>query len=1164
MKRLIGLLVVLLCAVGIGFGQATSGNLVGTVKDTTGAVIPNANVVAVNEDTGASYSAKTDASGNLSIPNLPYGNYDVTASAAGFSNQTLKAFRIDVNKSSTLNLVMSVSTTQTVEVSSVAAVALDTTSTNLTQTFQTQELANLPSATVGLGVLNVSLLSPGVASSGGIGIGVGPSVGGQRPRNNNFTIEGIDNNDKGVTGPLVYIPNDAVGEFSIITNQFSPEFGHSSGGQFNTNVISGTNTFHGALYEYFQNRNLNAENLPAGQHRPNPRYDFNRYGGQVGGPILKDRLFFFVNYERQTTGQSLTNYLCTPTAAGISQLQSIASAANLNTNNLAQYVKYTPPAPSQIDASVDAACFNQASGPQTIAIFSGTTKSAGPYPDNALGAIYGSGTRYDIPAGNYLVSAPTFINFNALTTNGDYTISSKDSLRVTYLHNSNTQQDTAAALPAFYQPLPLKYHLVAISEFHTFTPTLTNETRLGFTRFTQVYSAGDYKFPGLDSFPNIYIYDQNGLDYGPDDNAPQSTVQNLYQFTDNISWTKGHHTFKIGFDGRKFIAPQTFTQRVRGDYEWDYLTEYLHDVAPTAFGERSQGNFIYYGDQTALYGYANDTWRVSPSVTLNYGLRYEFTSVPVGERAQSLNSAASVPGLINFSAPQPQYKNFDPRVGIDWAPDEKTSVRLGFGMAQDVLFDNLGLLSFPPQYSSTNDVGAAPSPNPGDPNFLSKGGLPAGTGTLAVFCKDGTGPGTGVPCVTDLAAQRAATSAYMPNQIVPYAETWSVGVQRVFASNYTAEVRYVGTRGIHLPTQIQLNVQPRVNASNQLFTSLGSSGIVIDPTTNTATTTTSADANTLANIEAGSNILPAYSAHDFTSKITSYQPYSGSNYNGLQANLTRRFQNGFLLNASYTWSKTMDDATAEVFSTVLTPRRPQNSQDVNADYSRSALDRTHRLTIAAIYDLPYFKHSNWFEKNLIGNWRITPTYTYESPEYATALSGVNSNLNGDSTGIDRPIVNPNGQKGTGSGVIPVFSSNPTLVASCQTDPPTTPAPTQCDGNLVGYVASNPNAQYIQAGAGTLPNASRNTLAIRPIDNIDLAVSKRINITERMGVEFQAQAFNVLNHPQYTAGTISTVDQTSTQTLSTQFQSVSKSAFNHPELLFTPNARNLQLAAKFTF
>lgn len=982
-------------------------------------------------------------------------------------------------------------------------------------------------------------------------------------------IEGIDNNDKGVTGPLVYVPTEAVGEFSLITNQFSPEFGHSSGGQFNTNVISGTNHVHGQIYEYFQNRNLNAEDVPAGQPQPNARYDYNRYGAQVGGPIKKDSIFYFVNFERHTIGQNIQHYICTPTADG---MNTIKGMTGLNANNVAVFTQYIPVSPVQVTDANDNSCFNQASGPQTVALFSGTNLDKNNTPSAAVGApVYGSGTETDIPVGNYLVSGGSYENFDALTTSGDWKISSRDSLRARYIYNTEGSLDNVAALPVFFQTQPYKFHLFALSEYHTFTPNLANEIRIGFNRYVTVVPAGDYKFPGLDSFPNLYFYDLGSIDVGPDDNAPQSTVQNLYQFVDNISWTKGKHLFKIGFDGRKYISPQTFTQRVRGDYEWNYLTEYLHDLAPTGFGERSTGNFVYYGDQTALYGYFNDTWRILPTVTLNYGLRYEFTSVPVGQRTQALNSAASVPGLINFHAPQPQYKNFDPRIGIDWAPDDKTSVRIGFGMSQDVLFDNLGLLSLPPQFSSTNDVGTAPSPNAGDPGFLAAGGLPKGTGTLATFCKTGTGPGTGIPCDPDILAQRAATSAFVPDQMVPYAETWSVGVQRVFAKDYTAEVRYVGTRGIHLPTQVQINVMPRVNKQNQLFTSFDGAGIsqasYTDPDTGDVTTynviSTSANANTYAPFDSDSdaydptgNIVPAYAKAGLTSKITSYQPYSGSNYNALQTSLTRRFQNGLMVDAAYTWSKTMDDATAEVFATVLTPRRPQDSQNVAADYSRSALDRTHRLSVAVVYDLPFFKHSNWFAKNLIGNWTATPTYIYESPQYATALSGVNSNANGDSTAIDRPMINKAGQKGVGTGVSPVYSNDATLSAMCDNG-------AFCSENLVGYVADNKNAYYVQAGAGTLPTASRNTLPIRPINDIDLGLKKRINFTERFAFQIGAQAFNVLNHPQYIPGSLDNVN-TNSFTSSQQFQTVSNPAFGHPELLFNSNGRTLQLYANFSF
>ena len=1119
------ILAVSVLSAGMALAQITSGDIAGTIKDSTGAAIPNASIVITNEATGVTTTLAATSAGDFHASNLPAGKYDIAVTNAGFQAYKLTGLVVDINRTVTKDIVLSVGTTQSVEVTAEAGVVLDTTTTNLTTTFSTEELANLPTAGVGFGVLNTSLLSPGVASTGGIGIGVGPTIGGQRPRDNNFTIEGIDNNNKGVTGPLVYVPNDAVGNFTLITNQFSPEFGHSAGGQFNTTVISGTNKFHGGLYEYFQNRNLNAASGIAGGKVPNPRYDFNRYGGQIGGPIFKDKLFFFVNYERQTLGQSLSYYLCTPTAAGMSQLNSLASAYGFNSNNLAEFTKYVPTANyvggAQVNAANDNACFNQASGLQYLTV----AKADGSAPVN-------------VPLGNNLISAPNFSNFDALSTSVDYNLSAKDSIRGRYIWNSQGSEDTAAYLPVFFTTQPFRYDLVALSEYHTFTPNLTNEFRLGYNRYSNTLSAGNFSFPGLDQFPNLTYYDLGGINVGPDGNAPQFTIQNLYQATDNVSWVKGKHSFKFGFDGRKYISPQGFTQRARGDYQYNTLDVYLHDIAPDAFAERSTGQQTYYGDQTAFYGYGNDTYRMTPKITLNFGLRYEFTSVPVGMRAQQLNIAASVPGLVSFHAPQPTYTGFLPRFGVNWSPDEKTSVRAGFGMAYDVIFDNVGLLAFPPQYSSTQDVGAGSAPAEGSPNFLKNGGLPPGSGSgITNFPNTPAG----------LAAQRAATSALLPDQVLPYAETYTLTVQRTIGSAYTAQIGYVGTRGIHLITQDQINVQPKVTTSNQLGTYAGSA--VLEAPANGTTN--------LAAISALSNIVPAWKSAGFTSKITSYQPFSQSNYNGFIANLTRRFQQGLQMSLSYTWSKTMDDATAEVFSTVLTPRRQQNSQCIACDYSRSALDRTNRLTLEAIWDLPYFKHSDSFLlRNVVGNWTFSPIYTYESPEYATVLSGVNANLNGDSAAaIGRAFVNPNGVKGTGSNVTAIY--NPALVGNC-----TAPA-TKCSGNLVGYQANNPNAYYIQAGQGTLPTAARNTLPIRPINNIDLSALKRITIFEHYSFEFGAGAFNVLNHAQYIPGTVDNVNATSF-TSNYNFQTVGLASFNHPEKVFTNNARTMQLNLKFTF
>ena len=1125
----------------IALAQATTGNIAGLVVDPSGAVISGAKIQALNVATGVETDAVSNAAGEFTISNVPAGRYNITGSASGFQTFLLKDFEVKLSETVSARIPLTVGSQATnVEVSAQASVTIDTTTAQLATTFESQELSDLPTASVGLGVLNLSLLTPGVASSGAVGAGTGPSVGGQRPRANNYTVEGIDNNNKSVTGPLVYVPNDAAGEFTIITNQFAPEFGHSTGGQFNVNIKSGTNKFHGTGYEYFQNRNLNAENAIQGGKIPNPRYDFNRYGGELGGPIFRNRLFFLGAYERQTTGSSGQYYLCTPTAAGIAALGGIP---NLNATNLGVYTKYTPVSPTQVTGGPggnDLACGNAAVAPNTSddntfpEVLQVYSQADTLIDKGQTGPVYGGGTVTNIPLGNFLVNAPSFTNFDALTTGFDYTISGKDSLRGRYIYNTQASPDTAASIPAFYQLTPYRFHLIALSEYHNFTPNLINEARLGFNRYFNETPSGNYSFPGLDSFPTFYIYDQNFIAYGPDGNAPQSTIQNLYQFTDNISWIKGKHNFKFGFDGRKFISPQSFTQRVRGDYEWDNLTEYLHDVAPTGFGERSTGDFFYYGDQTALYGYGNDTWKVTPQISLNMGLRYEFTSVPVGERAQKLNTLASVPGLISFNEPKPQYLNFSPRVGIVYSPNQDTSVRLGFGMGTDVLYDNLGILSFPPQYSSTTDVGSgAPGiANPGDPNFLAMGGLPHGNGTLATFAS--------------IADQRAATSGYVPNQTLPYSETWSLSVEHVFHKDYTLEVRYVGTRGIHLSTQIQYNRKARVDSGHFLPTYLAA------PSDAELASLT----NTEASIAARSGYVDGFLDAGFTGKITSFAPRSESNYNGLAANLTRRFTRGLQLNLAYTYSKTMDDATADVFSTVLTPRRPQDSQNVANDYGRSALDRTHRLTFEMVYDLPFFKNSNWFLKNFAGNWEIAPIYTYESPEYATALSGVDSNLNSDAPYTDRTITNPNGKKGTGTNVTGLYDVN--RAGNCK---PTDLG--QCNGNLVAYLANDPSAQYITAGKGALSNTARNTLPINPIDNFDATAVKRFSITERYKMEFQAQAYNVLNHAQYIPGTIDNINSPG-YTSQIAFQEPSSGNFNQPGKFFNANARSMQLALKFIF
>jgi hypothetical protein len=353
--------------------------------------------------------------------------------------------------------------------------------------------------------------------------------------------------------------------------------------------------------------------------------------------------------------------------------------------------------------------------------------------------------------------------------------------------------------------------------------------------------------------------------------------------------------------------------------------------------------------------------------------------------------------------------------------------------------------------------------------------------------------------------------------------------------------------------QQQLNVQPKVSSSLFLptFLTKPDQGTIDNLST------------TLADIQGQPRIIPAYSAAGFVNGITSFQPFGQSIYHGMQAQLTRSYTNGLQLLAAYTWSHAEDNSTADVFSTVLTPRRPQDSQNFAADYSTSALDRRQRLSLEAIYDVPFFKDSsNWMAKNLLGNWKIAPVWQLQSPEMYTPQSGVDSNQNGDNA-PDRTIFNPSGAAGTGSATDPICSAAlpTTLTCSTAVDPVT--GTILAAPFIVGYVAAHPNAQYIQANLGALANAGRNTLATPRTNNWDLTVVKRVATTEKTSLEFQATAFNLFNHSQFIPGSVNTVNSIGLTGV-TGFVRVNSAAFNDPTQAFNNNARTMQLVAKFNF
>lgn len=1080
----------------LALGQATDSNVVGIVTDPSDAIVPNATVTATNQATGVQYIGTSNAAGEYRINNVPVGTYDVEASATGMAGNKVTGVVLELNRTASVNFKLQLGTVSTVVEVVEAAALVDTSTSQLQTAFNSGLSINLPAAGNYLhdtGVLNLSLLAPGVAQSASTGFGTGPSVGGQRPTSNSFNIDGVDNNAHDVTGPLALVPNDSVAQFSILTNQFSPEFGGAAGGIFNTVVKSGSNELHGSLYEYFNNRNLNAiDSLKAVQgFRSNPRFDYNRFGGTVGGPIKQNKLFYFANWEYSVLGEGATPGapIQAPTAAGYQTLQALPGISKANLGVLQQYLS---PAPA------------------------------------ATGAITVTGV--SIPIGRVNVVGPSYVNKQNVVGAGDWNISDNDQLRVRYFVNRYSGIDKNAQLPAFYSRIPNNRTLVTLSEFHTFNATTISEFRASYSRANGSYPVGDFRFPGLDQFPNLVFTDLN-LQMGPDSATPQGYIQGALQATENISKTWGHHTFKAGYQFQDIIATNAFVQRARGDYQYSTLDLYLRDLSPDVLGSRSVGvagglpmGYLFH----ALY--FNDDYRIKPNLTLNLGLRYEYMTVPVILRYQALSSAANVPGLLTFDSPKSQKNNWGPRVGIAWSPgkDNVWSIRAGFGINYDQPYSNLFTAIKPAYFSQTKDV---PSLTNNTPKFLEGGGLL---------------PSNEIVLTQDPVKARAAVSGYFYDQIRPYSVNWTVGIQRSLGKDYTLEARYVGTKGVHLYVQEQINRITNVTPSYSL------------PTLVTAPSATQLAGLNLTLGEIRSNLVsktnfPAspsnsYAQHGFTSTITAYHPIGNSEYNGLSLQLNKRYARNFSYLTAFTWSHALDDSTATVNTTVLSPRRAQDGQNLRNEWASSALDRRLRFTFTPMYDVTVFARSNWMMKNIVGNWNVSATYTYQSPAYATVQSNIDANLNADAVG-DRSVVNPAGNARVSSTVTAIDKTGATVAAG--------------SASIVGYVAQNPNARYIQAGQGAYANAGRNTFPLNPINNIDLQLMKRLAITERIRVELAGQFNNLLNHPQWTGDLLNDVYPnfviTSRNSLLT-----GNPNFGRFDQFYTSNSRVVSVVGRFVF
>ncbi|HSR08838.1 MAG TPA: TonB-dependent receptor, partial [Bryobacteraceae bacterium] len=637
-------------------------------------------------------------------------------------------------------------------------------------------------------------------------------------------------------------------------------------------------------------------------------------------------------------------------------------------------------------------------------------------------------------------------------------------------------------------------------------------------------------------------FDDLQLQIGPDPNAPSGGIQNLSTAQENITKSFGRHTIKAGYNFTDVILSSFFVQRSRGDYGYASLQQYLLDQQPSGgnlsgvAGERSFGAATGVPEGFLQHSaYVNDDFRVRPNLTLNLGLRYEYVTVPVASRAQQFSSIANVPGGITFGNPKVSPNDWSPRIGFAYSPgkDQKWVVRGGVGRSFDLPYANLSVNANPAFYQVTQDVN---STNPVS-NFLTNGGLTAAA-----------------PTVQTTASARHSLSAYTWDQNRPYAINGTLGVQRLLGKDYTIEARYVYTKGVHLYVQDRLNVVPQVTPNNFIptFLSMPSAATFAGLTKTLGTTTTPGSVK--GTIPAGATAALPYNEFatlGFGQAIVGFNPIGNSRYNGLAIQMNKRYSKNFSYQLAYTYSHAFDDSTATLFSTYFTPRRGQDFQNQAADWSNSALDHRHRLTFSPTYDLRIFESRGWVMKNVVGNWRFLGTYTYQTGEYATVQSGVDSNLNNDNAG-DRTIINPAGQSNLGTGVTGYTSTGQVSTSS--------------DGHdIVAYVANNPNARYVTAGVGALANAGRNTLLMPAINNFDVSVIKRFNLTERVHLELSGQFANLFNHPQYVGAWINDVAPNPNLISNGRNELVPSNVnFQNWSQFFTSNSRTIQVVGRIVF